>query len=355
MRDWLLNCNVKSSTPAKPDSIPAKHPSSPAKLPSSPAKHAQIQADSPKNEVLVNSDAEDMSIEGAKGQVDVIGESPERPGPCVTPTSAPENTPNGCLATNVVEFDSTTSSFLENVNSFCLDQNLPPPAPENPSVELLEFNSTTSSYLANINSYCAGPAELTSASSENSDDPTSDEHQVICVAEWMETKPLQALQPSLSVCGLTNASNIDAACFGELNSDKFNSFVASAMPGCLCTLHESCVTCGLNDPCPADPPAVEVGLWDHLVAISRCSFSSSMKRKALKSPQADCPRSRSLSQESLIDPLKKLKLFGESSSVPSSSVPHASDPSENGMNASSSNLGLPDSLLQEHAVFPARF
>ena len=232
---------------------------------------------------------------------------------------------------------------------------LPGAAPENPSVELLEFNSTTSLYLANINSYCAGPAELTSASSESANDPTSNEHQVKCVAEWMETKSMQALQPGLSVCGQTIASNIEAACVGELNLDNFNSFVASAMSGCFCSLHESCVTCGLHDPCPADPPAVHLGLWDHLVAISRCSFSSSMKRKALKSPQADCPRSRSLSQESLIDPLKKLKLFGESSSVPSSSVPHASDPSENGMIASSSNLGLPDSLLQEHAVFPARF
>ena len=43
----------------------------------------------------------------------------------------------------VQEFDGTTSSFLENINSYV--------APE-PSLE--GFDSTSSSYLHNVNTYC---------------------------------------------------------------------------------------------------------------------------------------------------------------------------------------------------------
>ena len=57
-------------------------------------------------------------------------------------------------------FESTTSSFLDNVNSFCQPGeasagHTPPGGEPYP-----EFDSTTSSYMLNINSYCAASTNV---------------------------------------------------------------------------------------------------------------------------------------------------------------------------------------------------
>ena len=55
---------------------------------------------------------------------------------------------SSCLKGENVKFDSTSSSFLENVNSYC---GVAQGSPE--SVELEEFESTKSWFLENVNAY----------------------------------------------------------------------------------------------------------------------------------------------------------------------------------------------------------
>ena len=137
---------------------------------------------------------------------------------------------------------------------------------------------------------------------------------------------------------------------GELDFDNVNHCISSFLPGCVCLLDESCVKHVEIGPESTAPPTLH-GLWDHLVAMSRTSFSRLPKRKAGEAPTTTRRPNPPLSPESLTKKFKKMKLLeNQPNSTPGPSVPHTGAPSVNGVFLSSQNLSLPDSLLQEHGV-----
>ena len=309
------------------------------------------------------------SSNGQEGMVEVVGEPNvlcNDPVAAVAPVLAPDESPAEALVesagesptNDVVEgFESTTSSFMENVNSFCLTQSRadPPPTPE--ESHLLEFNSTTSSYLANINSYCDAVQLSTELSSAlNSSDMPAVEPPFVCRAEWLTGKHKLSILSRMSDVGGTqgsqNAVN-EAIDLGESEFDNFNACISSYLPGCACLMDELCVACVKHENIGHEPAAHPMlhGLWDHLVAISRTSFARLPKRKAGEAPTTTRRPDPPLSPESLSKEFKKMKLLeNQDISTPGPSVPHTGVPSVNGVFLSSQNLSLPDSLLQEHGV-----
>ena len=258
----------------------------------------------------------------------------------VTPVLAPSGSPAEVLVQGIGEspqkddiegLESTTSSFMENVNSFCLTQSRADPPPTLEDSHLVEFNSTTSSYLANINSNCAADQpspELSWAPMLNSSDMPTIEPPYVCVAEWMKEKPTLSLLSEMSNAGDTQASVSTPSketSLGELDFDNVNSCISSILPGCVCLLDETCVACAKHveiRPVSVAPSTLD-GLWDHLVAVSRLSFTRLPKRKVVEDPTTTKRPNPPLSPESLSKEFKKMKLLeNQHNSTPGPNVPH---------------------------------
>ena len=190
------------------------------------------------------------------------------------------------------------------------------------------------------------------------------EHHVECVAEWMHDKPSKAHELKLlharEIDTVATAAVHDFGCFGELTNIN-NSVIASALPGCLCLVDESCMMC-----CdPPEAPEPEFSLWDHLVALSKASFRATPKRKQPDSFDASHnsqPRTPLLPTPlSLADSLKRMKLDDleddfdvEPPQAQAMVNPDAATEAENGEPMPSQRVGLLDSLLQEDK-FSRRF
>ena len=82
---------------------------------------------------------------------------------------------------DVIQFDSTTSSFLMNINSYCIDS-ATASGSNGP-----EFDPTTSSYLRNIDSFCQSAILGTTQALEALECEASGGMEA-CSAEWFRSK-----------------------------------------------------------------------------------------------------------------------------------------------------------------------
>ena len=301
------------------------------------------------------------------------------------------------------EFESTTSSFITNIDSFCRSQveqgaqleasTAGPSRLTSPQV-LDEFESTTSSFMLNVDSFCGvntpkdvgndqnleSPKNqpilvenglkkpeflrLSSVMLEGSTRPHRNEHVVCCVAEWIETKPTKGynvkVHQAREIGLFATSASMNSDCFGEF-FDHSDCNIGSLLPGCLCSIYESCVMCCVVVE-PSSSP--RLSLWDHLKAISKQKFSVGSKRKQIDPEPAQpsrslaCPTS---TQCSLVDSLKKMKLEDEEigleealSQAAPSTVPVCLEVVENGEPVPSREPRWLDSLLQEDK-FSRRF
>ena len=123
MREWLLAGSADTSTPTKPTS------QNPAPVsPENPSQDAQPCPIAPADANVSDGQPSDVR-EPAQQAVD-------------------------CSRNSIYEFESTTSSYLLNVDSYC--RQLAQEASSTSSdPNMVEFNSTTSSFMLTVDSFCA--------------------------------------------------------------------------------------------------------------------------------------------------------------------------------------------------------
>ena len=179
-------------------------------------------------------------------------------------------------------FQSTTSSYLLNVDSYCQSQIVP------------SFDTTTSSYLLNGDSFCAD--DLSDEWSEIGPNISLPLPKTVCVVEWMWGKRLLNSSSSGAVAKMymfgasgptvttdkrvapTNCASLIPA---SPSLEWSVSLVNETLPGCLCLEKESCTAC---TSLPLDQD-----LWSHLAQIKKSyqAKESAAKRKRFDDDEDD--------------------------------------------------------------------
>ena len=183
--------------------------------------------------------------------------------------------------------DSTTSSFLLNVNAYSLTHDLSDSSVPSPS-DMVCFDSTSSSFMLNVDSFCASYAaesqlngDLLRLSSSNEPEPSRSpkiERVVPCTAEWMWSKHAEfqnsklntqrEIGPVVDTARRRNFNFKQGECCFNINLAPFEF----DLPGCSCLQSETCAVCCTDVEMPS-PPIIPTVLtyWEHLVSISRHS------------------------------------------------------------------------------------
>ena len=292
----------------------------------------------------------------------------------------------------VVEFDLTTSSFLENVDSYCNTRATHGSIPS--------FESTTSSFLLNVNSFCNVAVNASKG---------DDNYSVMCEAEWVMTKRAMKAQADAlaqsEACAVAENNEWclcanDAVCFWcglddlcDLNCERgclpasstavlgtpvqpaqpalpFPDMqsLADALPGCLCTRTELCSWCS-NCVVMSSPPIPLENLWDHLKRVKYGERSRAEKRgfgsDAVQGSSTTVTFAHAFKQRAFKDSvncdlamkMKRIKISTNSNSMDGFNVPNTGEGciAGNDENIALPVLALPGNGLSSGASDAAEF
>ena len=201
---------------------------------------------------------------------------------------------------NVVEFDSTGSWYLENVNSYCAGVASATVGIEGAAMKKsTTFESTTSWFIESVNQYCGAKSKLVDYSC-NSSSYLSEPRGNLCLSltnepRWSD-RNLERLNTVMVVHGVvdvgTKGEGSSLRSHGEngfLLNVAGSSFLSHSVQGTEFSLPSlpptsmvshvdmsNMVNTQIQEPCQPEPV---FDLWQHLVNISRSSFTRAIKRK----------------------------------------------------------------------------
>ena len=213
------------------------------------------------------------------------------------PLNGPATSPN---QVSTCEFDSTSSSFLENIDSFTMPlSNSNASAASTVPSPVHSFDSTSSSFMTSVNAFC-GAASLEAS------------NLATCSAEWMDTKRVKWSYEAVSKMSIPCpplASSL-ATAPAQLSLPAPQQALPAVklfgeLPGCGCLRYERCSLCCWSE---KQETAIPVNkLWDHLVSLTQHCVGRAGKRRAEQVSFSNAFTNYDLRKSGVLDISAKLK------------------------------------------------